>query len=375
MRVTLATETFFPQINGVSRTLGQLVSFLHAQGDEVQLLIPRYAEGEPDSSTLAELQSFSAWRLPFYREIYVPLVGCRRIAAKLAKFRPQVVHVATEGPLGYAAVKAARKLGLPLVTSYHTNFSQYLECYGASILAAPLWKYLRWFHNCGRATLCPSDSIREILVDHGFNDVCVWGRGVDCRRFAPGRRSEQTRSDFGVGSDETLLLYAGRVANEKNLPMLVDAFLRTPRHLNLKLMIVGDGPIRQKLMDRADDRFIFTGYKQGDELASLYASADLFVFPSLTETFGNVMLEAMAAGLPVLAYDVPGPKDVVEHGRTGILLKTVDAESMTQAIVDLTQNHELTQRLAHHALEHARSQTWDKVNSIVRNTYIENRAS
>ncbi len=370
MRVTLATETFFPQINGVSRTLDQLVSFLHAQGDEVQLLVPRYAEGAPDSSKLAELHSFSAWRLPFYREIYVPLTGRRRVAAKIAGFKPQVVHVATEGPLGYAAVKAARKLNIPLVTSYHTNFSQYLECYRAAFLSGPLWKYLRWFHNCGRATLCPSNSIREILIDQGFNDVRVWGRGVDCERFNPDKRSDQVRRDFGVDPDETLLLYAGRVANEKNLPMLVDAFLHVPRNLKLKLMIVGDGPIRSKLMERADDRFIFPGYKHGDELAALYASADLFVFPSLTETFGNVMLEAMAAELPVLAYNVPGPKDVVAPGQTGLLLDTVDAESMTQAIIELTGAPDAMNKLAAQAVAHARSQTWDKVNRIVRNAYV-----
>lgn len=370
MRITLVTETFFPQINGVSRTLDQLVRYLKRQGDEIQLLAPRYPEGEPESDALAQIHAYPAWQLPCYREIHLPFTRRKTLERHIAEFAPGVVHIATEGPLGFKALSAVRRLNLPLVTSYHTNFSHYMECYRLGFISGAFWKYLRWFHNLGMATLCPSNSIREILNDQGFDNVRVWGRGVDSDRFHPGKRSEDVRKKLGVQPDELLLTYAGRVANEKNLPMLLDAYLALPDTPKTRLLIIGDGPIRERLQSRADSRVLFPGYKRGEELSVLYAASDLFVFPSLTETFGNVMLEGMASGLPTVAYDVPGPKDVVQHGKTGILVESVTAEAMTAALADIIQSPATIRAMAKAARAHAQSQTWDAVNAVVRQAYL-----
>ena len=179
MRITLVTETFFPQINGVSRTLDQLVHFLNRHGDEIQLLVPRYKEGEPETDAIAEAHSYPAWQLPFYREIYLPFSRQKTLKTHISVFNPDLVHIATEGPLGYKALRVVQRLGRPLVTSYHTNFSHYMQCYRVGFLSGLFWKYLRWFHNLGSSTLCPSNSIKEILEDQGFDNVRVWGRGVD----------------------------------------------------------------------------------------------------------------------------------------------------------------------------------------------------
>ncbi|MFW5802957.1 MAG: glycosyltransferase family 4 protein [Verrucomicrobiota bacterium] len=374
MRITLASETFFPQVNGVSRTLEQLVAFLNHSGDQVQLLAPCYKQGAPQSAALSSMHAYPAWQLPFYREIHLPLCSRKTVQSHIEQFNPDVVHVATEGPLGYKALRIAKNMRLPLVTSYHTNFSQYMQCYGAAILSGGLWKYLRWFHNSGECTLCPSDSIREILAEKRFNNLIVWGRGVDCQQFNPDKRSEDIRRELGVEPGEQLLAYAGRVANEKNLTMLIDAFQTLPETVKAKLAIIGDGPIREKLRHRSDQRILYPGYKHGEELATLYASCDLFVFPSLTETFGNVMLEAMAAGLPVLAYNVPGPKDVVRHGQTGALVDEVSSPALADALLELlAKPHELA-AMATAARTHAESQTWAAVNNIVRNAYLNTQA-
>lgn len=369
MRITLATETFFPQVNGVSRTLEQLVAFLNDSGDQIQLLAPRYKQGAPQSSALSAIHAYPAWQLPFYREIHLPLCRGRTVQSHIAQFNPDLVHVATEGPLGYKTLRVAKAMRLPLVTSYHTNFSQYMQSYGAAILSGGLWKYLRWFHNSGECTLCPSQSIRDILIEKRFTNLTVWGRGVDCRRFSPEKRSQETRRQLGVAPDERLLAYAGRIANEKNLAMLIEAFETLPETAKTKLVLIGDGPLREKLQHRSDRRVLFPGYKHGEELAALYASSDLFVFPSLTETFGNVMLEAMAAGLPVLAYNVPGPKDVVQHGRTGALVDEVSSAALAEALMKLLAEPDTLAAMAPAARRHAESQTWPAVNAVVRNAY------
>ncbi len=372
MRITLISETYFPQINGVSRTLDRLTRFLTAQGDRVQLLIPRYREDDQEAGVADEIHAYPSIHPPFYRELYLPLVRRRRLRRTIAEFAPQVVHIATEGPLGWNGLRATRRLRLPLVTSYHTNYCRYLSSYRAGFLEPLFWRYLRWFHNHASTVLCPAASIRELLAARGFRRVEVWGRGVDCVRFDPAKRDPELRRQFGARPDEVLLLYAGRVANEKNLPMLIDAFARLPESVApVRLLIVGDGPLRVRLeRNNRDSRILFAGYRTGEELASCYASADLFVFPSLTETFGNVMLEAMAAGLPVVAFDVPGPRDVVEPGRTGVLSREVAADALAAKLVGLLPQAELRQAMAARAREHALAQSWDRINAVVRQAYL-----
>lgn len=370
MRITLVTETYFPQINGVSRTLDRLVTGLREQGDQVQLLIPRYREpGEARPDDLSVV-GYPAFALPFYREILLPLVTPGRIRRQLQSFKPDIVHIATEGPLGWAALRAARQLKLPTVSSFHTLFPAYLRSYGIGLLAPLAWRYLRWLHNATGATFCPTPSIRELLLEQGFENVRIWGRGVDSQRFNPAKRDPQLRRQLGFADNETVFLYAGRLAAEKNLPMLAEAI----RHLDrpeARLLLVGDGPLRKQLESRQDPRLVFTGYQRGEELARFYASADVMVFPSLTDTFGNVMLEAMASGLPVLGYRVPGPKDVIKDGVTGELVKEVSARAMAETMRHWLKGAIDLEYFATRARQEAASKSWSAINATVRECYLQ----
>lgn len=369
MRISLVSETYFPQINGVSRTLDRLVRELHSQGDAVQLLLPRYGESREELPDGVRVASYPALPLPFYREIRLPITGPGNVARQLAEFRPDLLHIATEGPLGWAALQAARRLGLPTVSSFHTLFPSYLQAYGIGRLTPLAWRYLRWLHNATAVTFCPTPSIRELLLAQGFRNLEIWSRGVDSQRFHPRNRDLQLRRSLGFTDQDTVFLYAGRLAAEKNLPMLVEAFtlLNQP---SARLLLVGDGPLRRQLEARRDPRLVFTGYRRGEELARLYALADLMVFPSLTDTFGNVMLEAMASGLPVLGFRVAGPKDVIRDGVTGNLV-----DEMSPVALSGVMRHWLKQSIdleyfSSQARQDAEAKSWPAINAVVRQGYL-----
>jgi glycosyltransferase involved in cell wall biosynthesis len=291
------------------------------------------------------------------------------IERALGAFRPDLVHIATEGPLGWATLRAAKRLKIPVVSSYHTNFPQYLQTYNASFLEPLCWKYLRWFHNNTLATFCPSVSTRELIEEQGFKNVDIWSRGVDNHRFHPGKRDHELRNSIGVGPDDIMLCYAGRLANEKNLEMLFDAWQELADHDNCHLLLIGDGPLRQKLEAKNAPRVIFAGYRYGEELAGMYASSDLFVFPSLSETFGNVVLEAMASGLPVVAYDVQGPKDIVRDRSTGALVSEITANALAGGMREVLKNNDFRRTLGRQARIYAEQQTWELIMSGMRNRY------
>lgn len=371
MRVTIASETLFPQVNGVSRCLDRLVRHLSERGDTVQLIGPRYSEeweGDPAGVVRAE---FRAVPVPFYREILLPVARNARVRRCLTGFGPQVVHVATEGPLGWQVLRAARRLALPVVSSYHTNFSQYMRYYHLGLIEPPLWRYLRWFHNRGSVTFCPTPSIRELIESKGFENVRVWSRGVDCGTFNPGFADPAVREQYGIESGEIALLYAGRLASEKNLAVLVEAMNALNASRRVKLLLVGDGPFRGHLEQMADERVVFTGYKHGRELSALYASADVFVFPSLTDTFGNVLLEAMASGVPAVGFDAPGPRDVIRDGETGCVVRERSAEALANALGTLVGSPARIRALGTAARTYAEGQTWERINETVREGYAE----
>lgn len=374
LRISIVTETYFPQVNGVSRTLDRLVDHCSNCGDRIQLLTPRY-EQKPKLQRSVENINWRSMNLPFYPEVVLPLVTTGTVASALARFQPDLVHIATEGTLGRAALKACHRLGLPVVSSYHTNFPQYLNMYRAGFLEPACWRYLRWFHNATRMTFCPAPSIRRNLLEHGFKNVEVWSRGVDWFRFSPNKRSEELRRSFGVEPDEILMVYVGRLAAEKNLEMLMDAWQELPNRDKCRLMFVGDGPLRGKLEERIDNRTIFAGYRYGEELAEMYASSDLFVFPSLTETFGNVVLEAMASGIPAIGFNVQGPGDIINDGVTGRLVDTIDATSLITAMQTLSTNHKERFEMGRWARRHAESQSWAQIMGGLRDSYIQTLAA
>ncbi len=367
-RISLVSETYLPQVNGVSRSLDRLSRHLTAGGTEVQVIAPRYRERTalPIGATL---HGFPSVAFPPYPEVRLCGALPRHLGAAFRRFGPQAVHIATEGPLGLAALLAARTLRIPVVSSFHTHFPRYLGFYGLGGLTPAAWRYLRWFHNRTCVTLCPTPSIRGELAGHGVERLVVWGRGVDAAFFRPELRSPDVRSDWGARPEDVVLQYVGRLAPEKNLDTLLDAFECLPPGLKCRLVLVGDGPARQRLRTKAGERVVFTGYRTGEALAQAFASADVFVFPSLTDTFGNVLLEAMASGLPAVAFRAPGPGDVIREGETGLFAEGPDARALGRSIATLAADAGRRRAMASAARSWATTQTWEAANETVVDEY------
>jgi glycosyltransferase involved in cell wall biosynthesis len=309
MHLAVVTETYAPEINGVAATLAQLVEGLAARRHRLSLVRP----DQPGLGLLAQQQHLGpaemlglpSWPLPRYPGLRMgrPCVATLKRHWSTPGRRPQLVHIATEGPLGWSALRAAQALHIPVTADFRTNFHTYTSHYGAAWLAWPVLAYLRWFHNHCAATMVPTQALAHELGRRGFDRLHVVARGVATDRFAPERRSHTLRQAWGVDEHTPVLLSVGRLAPEKNLSLLLRAHRALGRQgLAAKLVFVGDGPARAALQAACPDA-VFAGMQQGLALAEHYASADLFAFPSLSETFGNVVLEALASGLPVLAYD------------------------------------------------------------------------
>ncbi|MCP9439316.1 MAG: glycosyltransferase family 1 protein [Nitrospira sp.] len=289
MRIAIATDAWLPQVNGVVRTLGHTVDHLRASGHEVRLITP------------ADFRTYPCPTYPSIRLALFPKPGVKRT---LKEFRPHAIHIATEGPIGHAARALCRNLSLPFTTSYHTQFPEYIRA-RCPVPVRWSYAYLRRFHSRAVRTMIATESMRSLLRERGFKNLEIWARGVDSELFQPGPKSL-------LSDPRPISMYMGRVAVEKN----IEAFLQLD--LPGSKYVVGDGPDLELLRRRYPD-VRFTGPKSGQELAAYLAAADVFVFPSLTDTFGLVLLEAMACGVPVAAYPVPGPIDVVQPGKTGML--------------------------------------------------------
>jgi glycosyltransferase involved in cell wall biosynthesis len=316
LRLTLVTETFPPEVNGVARTLGRWVEAFRGRGHLVHVIRPRQPADAPEPGHVHGVP------LPFYPQVRVGVASPLRLRGILLQTAPDLIHVATEGPLGVAALVAAAGLGVPLASSYHTNFDQYLAHYGLGGLEPVVSAYLAWFHNQTSLTLAPGEATRRRLEAIGVRHTAVWSRGVDAEAFHPRHRGLGLRRTLGLADDDLLLLYVGRLAPEKNLAALLEAFARLrrpapePARGQLRLALVGGGPLEVP----PSPGLFLAGEKHGEELSRWFASADVFAFPSLSETFGNVVLEAQASGLPVVGYDCPGVNQRVGHGVDGLLV-------------------------------------------------------
>ncbi|GIV95092.1 MAG: glycosyl transferase family 1 [Chloroflexus sp.] len=313
MRIALICETFLPDVNGVTTTLCRLLEYLQYQGHDVLLFAPH---GAPASYAGAEIVPLNGMPLPLYPEVKLtpPQPG---LTARLQRFQPDLVHLVGPVVLGAIVPGIVRRLGLPLIASYHTDFGAYSQHYGFGFLKHGVNAWLRWIHNRCRINLCPSRFTMNVLRAAGFRRLRIWGRGVDIERFHPRYRSEAWRAAVGAQPGERVVLYVGRVAAEKRVDLLPEAIRGLP---NTRLVIVGDGPFRSELQRRCAGLPVhFTGYLKGDDLATAYASADVFVFPSDTDTFGQVVQEAMASALPVVAARAGGALDLIHHGQNGYL--------------------------------------------------------
>lgn len=362
MRIALFTDTFPPTLNGVARTLGLLVDHATAAGHRVAVVSPRVDRRDHPG---AELHiRIPGVELPFYRELHAARPWLRGVESRaLRDFRPDVVHCATEALVGMMGRRWARRHRVPLVASYCTNFPEYAAGYGMGVLENTIWRHLRRFHAGARLTLTPSQTTRRQLLARGFHPrIRIWGRGVDSRLFHPDRRDGSLRREMAPDAD-VILLYVGRIAPEKRIDLLLEAFpaIRAYASRTVALVFVGGGPALEELRVREVPGVHFAGYRRGEELAAHFASGDVFLFPSDTETFGQVVTEAMASGLPVVAPARGGVLDTVIPGETGLLFEPGRVGQLVDAAVSLVENPALRLRMGVAARAEALSRSWEAV--------------
>lgn len=286
---------------------------------------------------------------------------------------PDVVHVATEGPLGLAALYSAKRLGLPVTSTFHTNFHQYGGHYGLQAGQHVALRYLRWFHNRTRRTMVPTHQMLQRLEQDGFRGLSVLARGVDGRLFSPEKRSAKLRESWGASEEDPVVIYVGRMAAEKNLGLAVQAFLKIQERVpNAKFVLVGDGPEKDPLRAKYP-HFQYAGSRRDEELAAHYASADLFIFPSTTETFGNVITEAMASGLVVLSYDYAAARQYIRDGANGYVARFNDADDLLGRALTVMGQRERWPAVRTATRETALTITWDSIIDTFESALLEAR--
>ncbi|MDX2261382.1 MAG: glycosyltransferase family 1 protein [Gemmatimonadales bacterium] len=355
MKISLVTDTFLPEVNGVTTVLATMRAGLIARGHAVSVVAPRYP-GAPGGAEPAVTRRPSV-PCPGYAQVRLSWAYDGAVGRALAAAAPDVVHVITEGPLGFVGRRWALRRGIPLVTSFHTDFPQYAVRYLGGWARRPAEAYLRWFHGAAAVVQTPSDDTRARLEALGLPQAVTWGRGVETARFTPARRSERRRAAHG---GTFTVLHVGRLAREKDLDALIVAFTQAHAQLGgtARFVVAGDGP-EAAMVRRALPFAEHLGFLHRDVLADLYADADLFVFPSRTETCGLVALEAMACGLPVVTADEGGVLENVRHDGNGLAVRAGDGPAFAEAIVRLATDAPQRQRLAAGALAFAASRGWE----------------
>ena len=339
MRIAVVTETWPPEVNGVALTLAKLVHGLCQRNHAVQLIRPRQDKNEMAlvQDDMSELL-LTGLPIPRYPQLKLGLPSKKALIRAWTLHRPDLVHIATEGPLGWSALRAARRLRLPVTSDFRTNFHSYSKHYGVGWLRKPIVAYLRKFHNNTACTMVPTHLLKSELQKLGFDNLRVVARGVDTGMFHPRHRSETLRQSWGADDNTLVLLSVGRLAPEKNLDLVVKAYqaLRAAQR-PVRLVFAGDGPYRAELQARCPDA-VFLGMCDHQTLSTVYPSADLFLFPSLTETFGNVTLEALACGTPVLAFDSAAASELVQANRNGWLVQGESEEDYLDKALTATRD-------------------------------------
>lgn len=367
MRVAIITENFLPKLDGVTRTIAMLLEHLQRQGHAAMVIGP---EGSPRHYAGARVIAVPGVPLPFYPELRV-LFPTRIVGRRLARFQPDIIHLADPMMLGMAGLYWAKRIAVPVVAAYHTNIADYMTHFRMGALEQPIWAYRRFLHNQCAATLCPSPSTAAILQRQGFERVHLWPRGVDSELFSPAKRDPARRAELGADDATTVLLYVGRLSYEKNIHILASAYRQLARP-DLRLVIVGDGPARPELAASLRGLPVtFTGYLAGEALAATYAAADLFAFPSTTETFGQVVQEAMASGLPVVGCDAEGVRDLVQDGVTGLLARPDDVATFTAAMRALVDDPTRRTMMGLAAREISATRTWTSVMDNLLGLYAD----
>ncbi|KGQ19730.1 Glycosyl transferase [Lysobacter dokdonensis DS-58] len=335
MRYAIVTETYPPEINGVALTVEGLAQGLRARGHSIDLVRPRQS-GDGDAHQDALL--VHGFPLPRYPGLRFGAPALRTLARHWNAWRPDAVYIATEGPLGWAARRVARRLRVPVATGFHTRFDHYMRDYGFGVLEPIALRWMRRFHNAGDATLVATRQLQDELAQHRFANPMRLARAVDGAQFHPAKRDARLRESWGAGDGTLVALHVGRIAAEKNLGLAIAAFRAMQRvRSGSKMVFVGDGPLRASLA-QANPDIVFAGLRRGEDLARHFASGDVFLFPSRSETFGNVTLEAMASGVATIAFDYGAAREHLRHGQSGLRVPDGDAAafitSATQLSVD-----------------------------------------
>jgi glycosyltransferase involved in cell wall biosynthesis len=380
MRVAIITENFLPKLDGVTRTLARLLEHLEITGHQALLLGP---EAGMESYAGAEVVGTGGIPLFFYPELkfnfFRPLFFRR-----LSEFRPDIIHIVDPVAFGPTGLAAARLLNIPIVSSYHTNIASYCTHFGFPLFTRPMWSYNRLVHNQCALTFCPSPSTATMLHAQGFERLRIWSRGVDTTHFSPNYRSLAlraqwlaTRTDLQGAEQPVILLYVGRISWEKNLRLLIQAYQRMD-HQRCHLVVVGNGPAFTEVQSQLQGLPVtFTGYLTGEDLATAYASADIFAFPSYTETFGQAVLEAMASGLPVVGLEAEGVCDLVRHEDSGLLLHREESVGEEQVepyrtyLTRLVDNRQERARFSRFALQEASRRSWHETMECLVDGYRE----
>lgn len=364
MKIALFTETFLPKVDGIVTRLKHTVEHLQKSGDQVLIFSP---EGGLKEYKGAKIKGVSGIPLPLYPELKLAFPR-PSIGFALERFKPDLIHVVNPAVLGVGGIYYAKQMNIPLVASYHTHLPQYLHHYGFGALESVLWELLKLAHNQAQLNLCTSTAMVQELVNHGIERVDLWQRGVDTDMFQTHLASQKMRDRLSNGHPEDpLLLYVGRVSAEKQIDKIKPVLESIP---NSRLAIVGNGPARVELEQLfADTSTNFVGYLHGLELASAYASADAFVFPSATETLGLVLLEAMAAGCPVVAARSGGIPDIVTDGVNGYLFEPDDPMGAIAATQSLLAVKEERETLRQNARKEAEKWGWQAATAQLRNFY------
>ncbi len=359
MRIALVTETYTPEINGVAKTLNRLVDELSARDHDIHIIRPRQKQ---DNATFhIQLTLVKGLSIPGYSGLQFGLPAGRLLNKLWQTEQPDIVYVATEGPLGWSAVTTANRLNIPVISGFHTNFHSYSKHYHIGWLEKLIFGYLRRLHNKTLCTLAPSPELAEQLNQQGIHNTRLFSRGVDTRACHPEHRSDILRNEWLTSPDGCVALYVGRIAAEKNINLVIHSYQKMKQlQPALTLVIVGDGPLRNKL-ERQHPDIVFTGPKTGIELSRHYASADCFLFASESETFGNVILEAMSSGLAVVAYDYAAARMHINHGHNGFAVSLGNAEAFTEAACTLMRNQQLTTDIGQQARRSTEQIDWTHV--------------
>jgi len=370
LRIAVVTETWPPEVNGVAMTLAKLVQGLSHRNHDVQLIRPRQTKTDsPMSDASLEEVLMRGMPIPRYPELKLGLPSKKTLVKTWTLRRPDVVHIATEGPLGWSALQAAKVLKLPVTSDFRTNFQSYSKHYGVGWLRKPIVAYLRKFHNATACTMVPTRELMRTLSQNGFANLKVVSRGVDTKLFNISKRDTSLRSSWGATDDTKVLISVGRMAPEKNLDQVLKAYeaLKVTGQA-FKLVMVGDGPLKEQFQKRYPE-IIFPGMLSQTNLAAYYASSDLFIFPSQTETFGNVTLEALASGIPVLAFDCAAARDWVQTGVNGWLIAENNPEGFAAQAVTIFNSKDLLDQITQSTRQQVVHLDWDQIAEQVESVF------